>query len=146
MVVVLVGALLAGAVVAWKVTAGNSAPAISLDGAAARSAERPLSGAQPGTTAMIADAPVETGTNPVSPSQAAPTPTVPPNSGEPAVVTGTDGVGVVLRASPKDNDWTPGGFMDGQQVVVLERAGADWARVRGANGQEGWIPTRYLSR
>jgi Bacterial SH3 domain len=78
-------------------------------------------------------------------------PSVPPaaapaDAGESAVVTGTDGVGVVLRASPRDNDWTPRGYMDGAQVRVLERAGPDWARIRGTNGQEGWVPARYLSR
>jgi hypothetical protein len=71
-------------------------------------------------------------------------PPQPPEEGEAAIVTGTDGVGVVLRASPRDRDWTPRGFMDGTPVRILERSGSDWARVRGANGQEGWVPSRYL--
>jgi len=34
--------------------------------------------------------------------------------------------------------------MDGDWVTVLERRGADWARVRGDNGEDGWVPARYL--
>ena len=63
-----------------------------------------------------------------------------------AHVAHTDGVGVVLRASPRDKDLTPRGFMDGTEVTVLERQGADWVRVRGPNNQEGWIPARYLDQ
>jgi hypothetical protein len=66
-------------------------------------------------------------------------------AGDVAHVAHTDGAGVVLRASPRDQDWTPRGFMDGAAVTILERQGNDWARVRGANGQEGWVPTRYLA-
>jgi hypothetical protein len=69
-------------------------------------------------------------------------PSVPASST--AIVAGTDGAGVVLRASPRDDDRTPRGFMDGAHVTVLERSGAEWARVRGENGQEGWIPARYI--
>ena len=61
-------------------------------------------------------------------------------------VVNTDGQGVVLRASPRDDDKTPRGFMDGTWVTMLEQHGADWARVRGDNGQEGWVPAHYLSR
>jgi hypothetical protein len=92
-----------------------------------------------------------------APAQAAPTvvpptpppsvvPTPPTQSGDRVTVANTDGVGVVLRASPRDNDWTPRGFMDGAQLTVLERQGSDWARVRDDNGQEGWVPARYLTR
>ena len=56
----------------------------------------------------------------------------------------TEGQGVVLRASPREEDRTPRGFMDGDVVTVLERQGSDWARVRGDNGQEGWVPAAYL--
>jgi hypothetical protein len=63
---------------------------------------------------------------------------------EVAHVSNTDGQGVVLRGSPREDDRTPRGFMDGDAVTVLERSGSDWARVRGDNGQEGWVPTRYL--
>jgi hypothetical protein len=61
-----------------------------------------------------------------------------------AQIAHTDGQGVVLRASPREDDRTPRGFMDGDSVTVLERQGSDWARVRGDNSQEGWIPARYL--
>jgi SH3 domain-containing protein len=69
-----------------------------------------------------------------------------PSTDDTAVVAGTDGTGVVLRASPRDDDWTPRGFMDGARVQVLERSGTDWVRVRGTNDQEGWVPARYLSQ
>jgi uncharacterized protein YgiM (DUF1202 family) len=59
-------------------------------------------------------------------------------------VTNTRGEGVVLRASPRDDDRTPRGFLEGETVTLLERSGADWARVRGDNGQEGWVPSHYL--
>jgi hypothetical protein len=68
------------------------------------------------------------------------------NAGEQLRVANTEGQGVVLRASPRDDDWTPRGFMDGTVVSVLERRGSDWAWVRGENGQEGWVPSRYLTR
>jgi hypothetical protein len=61
-------------------------------------------------------------------------------------VVNTDGQGVVLRDSPREDDRTPRGFMDGTWVTILEQHGPDWARVRGDNGQEGWVPSRYLSR
>ena len=59
-------------------------------------------------------------------------------------MTNTSGQGVVLRASPREDDRTPRGFMDGDVVTVLERTGSDWVRVRGDNGQEGWVPAKYL--
>jgi hypothetical protein len=68
-------------------------------------------------------------------------PTLEPNR---AQVANTDGQGVVLRASANENDTTPRGFMDGTPVTILQRQGADWAYVRGDNGQEGWIPAKYL--
>ena len=61
-----------------------------------------------------------------------------------AHVANTGGQGVVLRASPREDDRTPRGFMDGDVVTVLERTGSDWVRVRGDNGQEGWVPAKYL--
>lgn len=33
----------------------------------------------------------------------------------------------------------------GWEVAVLERS-SDWARVRGPNGQEGWVPAPYLKQ
>ena len=64
---------------------------------------------------------------------------------ERAVVANTDGEGVALRASARPDDRLPAGLMDGTVVVVLERSGADMARVRADNGQEGWVPARYLA-
>jgi uncharacterized protein YgiM (DUF1202 family) len=60
-------------------------------------------------------------------------------------VANTDGVGVVLRKSPRDDDKTTHGLMDGASVSVLERTGSDWVHVHADNGQDGWIPTRYVS-
>jgi Bacterial SH3 domain len=142
-VLALIGGLVGGAYAAWNVTFGVPAPALNhTDG---QIAVRPLSGAQPAAPPAISATapPAAAQTQPTSP----PAPTAKPSDDQPqpAVVTGTDGTGVVLRASPRDNDWTPRGFMDGAQVQVLERMGADWARVRGANGQEGWVPARYLA-
>jgi SH3-like domain-containing protein len=66
-------------------------------------------------------------------------------SGERMRVANTDGVGVVLRKSPRDDDKTTHGLMDGASVSVLERTGSDWVHVHADNGQDGWIPTRYVS-
>jgi hypothetical protein len=60
-------------------------------------------------------------------------------------VVNTDGQGVVLRASPRDDDWTPRGFMDGDWVTLVDESGLDWALVRGDNDQQGWVPARYLA-
>ena len=57
----------------------------------------------------------------------------------------TDGEGVVLRASRRDDDWTPRGFMDGEWVTVLDQPDPNWALVQGDNGEQGWIPVRYLA-
>jgi hypothetical protein len=73
-----------------------------------------------------------------------PQPTAAAAGGERMRISGTDGRGVLPRNSPHDADLTTRGFIEGWEVTVLERSG-DWARVRGPNGQEGWIPTRYLS-
>jgi SH3-like domain-containing protein len=62
-----------------------------------------------------------------------------------ARVSNTDGLGVVLRASPRMEDRTPRGLLEGATVTVVERSGSDWFRVRGDNGLEGWVPARYLT-
>jgi SH3-like domain-containing protein len=59
-------------------------------------------------------------------------------------VANTDGAGVVLRTSPRDADKTKTGLMDGAAVTVVERSGSDWVHVRADNGQEGWVPARYV--
>jgi hypothetical protein len=66
--------------------------------------------------------------------------------GEKLRVMGTDGQGVLLRTSPAAADVTTRGLIEGWEVTILETSSTDWARVRGPNGQEGWIPTRYLGR
>jgi hypothetical protein len=81
---------------------------------------------------------------PAPAAQPAPTPAV--ADGERVRISGTDGQGVLLRTAPQDSSVTTRGFIEGWEVTVLERSGADWARVRGPNGEEGWIPTQYLSR
>lgn len=65
-------------------------------------------------------------------------------TGERMRVANTDGVGVVLRNSPRDADRSTRGLMDGTNVSILERNASDWLRVRADNGQEGWIPARYV--
>ena len=62
-----------------------------------------------------------------------------------ARIANTDGAGVVLRNSPNDADRRPAGFLDGTNVTVVNRAGNDWVQVRADNGQQGWIPARYLT-
>jgi hypothetical protein len=156
MLAVLAGGIIAGVVVAWYLTAG---PSISgqfdltrLQGS--EQAARKLSGHQPcapGASVCTPDAPASSAVVPQRDAAAVGDTSVRPEiaaqdapASDTATVAGTDGTGVVLRASPRDEDWTPRGFMDGAQVTVLERLDADWARVRGDNGQEGWIPARYI--
>lgn len=75
-----------------------------------------------------------------APSVATPLP-----SAERLKIANTGGVGVALRGSPNDADRLRVGLADGAGVTVLERQGADWVRVRGDGGQEGWVPARYLT-
>jgi hypothetical protein len=64
---------------------------------------------------------------------------------EHARVARTDGLGLVLRREPSSDARTPRGLLEGTNVTVLERSGADWARVRGEDsGLEGWVPSQYL--
>ncbi len=65
-------------------------------------------------------------------------------TGERLRVANTDGVGVVLRNSPREADKSTRGLMDGANVSVVERNGSDWVHVRADNGQDGWIPARYV--
>ena len=154
---VLAGGILAGLIVAWNLTAG---PSISgqfdltrLQGS--EQAARKLSGYQPCAPGASACAPDKPANSPADPprdaarvEEASVRPEIAPQdapASDTATVAGTDGTGVVLRASPRDDDWTPRGFMDGTRVTVLERLDADWDRVRGDNGQEGWVPARYIT-
>jgi hypothetical protein len=97
--------------------------------------QRSLSGAQPGQATPTA-AP--------APQAAPPLPSATPATNRLTIVK-TDGQGVVLRNSPRMDDRTPRGVFEGSQVTVVERSGADWVKVRSAQGEEGWIPTQYTA-
>ena len=144
--IVLLVALTFGGFVYWRTSVGLRPPSLdALTGRSDAAVQRPGSGYQPWSQspaqAQAQQAQAKPAEAPRAPVQATATPSAPV-----AHVAHTDGVGVVLRASPRDKDWTPRGFMDGTEVTVLERQGADWVRVRGPNNQEGWIPARYLDQ
>jgi hypothetical protein len=130
---VVLGVLLVWAL--WSSTQPLSVPNL-VGPAANQAAPRTASGAVPAAQPEQAARPAVALQHPPTPTQAA--------DGR-RQVTGTDGEGVVLRASPNDADWTPRGFMDGELVTVLDTSGADWTLVEGNNGEQGWIPTRYLT-
>jgi hypothetical protein len=134
----LLGGLVVAAVLAAPIFSGGEArPRTDLAGiSATNQPARPQAGVQPTPSTSAVASPAHAA-NLTSRTPAAPT-------GDRLRVAHTDGQGVVLRASPRDDDWTPRGFMDGDWVTVLEQRGADWARVRSDNGQEGWVPVRYL--
>jgi len=129
------GAMLVAAVLTVRALPAVHHPSLNALDLNSEEASRPLVGSK---------APALQPTVPAAPTQppAPPTPTAP--AAARLHVAHTDGEGVVLRASPNDRDLTPRGFMDGAAVTVLERSGPDWARVQGDNGQEGWVPARYL--
>ena len=127
----LFGGLLAAVLVAARLAFSGGATPVSTNLLGSIGTSQPVH-VQAGAQAQAAS----------SPNSAAGSAT--PTSDNVAHVMNTGGQGVVLRASPRDDDRTPRGFMDGDGVTVLERSGSDWARVRGDNGQEGWVPTRYL--
>lgn len=58
----------------------------------------------------------------------------------------SDDITVTLRAQPR-NDAAPSGVLkSGAKVTLLESLGPDsFARVRTADGREGWLTARYLS-
>jgi len=62
-----------------------------------------------------------------------------------AQVVNTAGRGVVLHTEPRRGARMPAGLLEGARVTVVEHAGEDWARVRSAQGQIGWVPTEYLA-
>jgi Bacterial SH3 domain len=134
----LLGGLVVAAVLAAPIfSSGEARSSTELAGiSATKQPARPQAGVQPTPSTSAPASPVRAA-NLTSSTPAAPT-------GDRLRVAHTDGQGVVLRASPREDDWTARGFMDSDSVTVLERRGADWARVRGDNGQEGWVPARYL--
>ncbi len=129
---VLFGGLLAAVVVAARLAFSGGATPVSTNLLSIETSQ-PVH-VQAGAHAQPANAP----------TSAAGSATPTSGSRDVAHVANTGGQGVVLRASPREDDRTPRGFMDGDAVIVLERSGSDWARVRGDNGQEGWVPTSYL--
>jgi hypothetical protein len=72
------------------------------------------------------------------------TPTAAPRAtptGERVVVTNTGGIGAVLRAEPVTGRQIAS-LREQLEVTLLERrqvGGVEWARVRTADGQEGWV-------
>jgi hypothetical protein len=66
-------------------------------------------------------------------------------TGARARVANTDNLGVVLRTAPKIEARVPRGLLEGAAVTVLDRADSEWAHVRADNGQQGWVPIRYLA-
>jgi uncharacterized protein YgiM (DUF1202 family) len=68
-----------------------------------------------------------------------------PNEAQRFRVANTDGVGVVLHTAPRQDARVPRGLLEGARVTVLERSDDEWAHVRADNGQEGWVPLKYLT-
>ncbi|HEY3061461.1 MAG TPA: SH3 domain-containing protein [Chloroflexota bacterium] len=73
---------------------------------------------------------------------ATPTPAPRPTpTGERVIVTNTGGIGAVLRAEPVSGRQVAS-LREQLELTVLERrtvGGAEWLRVRTAEGQEGWV-------
>ena len=61
------------------------------------------------------------------------------------VVVNTDGVGVVLRNSPRLDDRSAQSLPEGAVVSVVQRSGADFVMVRASNSTQGWVPAQYLA-
>lgn len=80
------------------------------------------------------------------------TPSVGTGSSAPLLAVGTrarivktDGVGVILCAATRADARTPAGLLRGTTVTVLELAGGEWALVRSATQQTGWVPTTFFA-
>jgi hypothetical protein len=138
---VLVAGLLVGAVLATRFAFSNPGPASTPDVLGADAAGQP-----PRIQVGYQPTPAVSGSSAEPAGAARPTATATSEADERMRIANTDGQGVVLRATPRDDDRTARGFMDGTWVTILEQRDPDWARVRGDNGQEGWVPARYLSR
>jgi hypothetical protein len=81
-----------------------------------------------------------------APQVAAPSsPASPAGAGELLRVANTDGVGVVLHTAPRKDARVPRGLLEGAKVTTLEQGVDGWVRVRGENGQEGWVRGEYLA-
>jgi SH3-like domain-containing protein len=133
-------------IVGWvpnaQVAVDGEAPPAAVGGAAATAQSggaRPPSGSNQGNASIAArlatatPGPILVG---ISPTELA--------TSERLKVANTDGVGVVLRNSPRDTDRSPTGLAEGAVVIVVGRSGADWVHVRTDRGQDGWVPTQYV--
>jgi hypothetical protein len=96
--------------------------------------------AEPASVAPSGVAPVAAPASEPAPAPAA-GPTAAPNRFQ---IANTDGLGVVLHTAPSPDARVPRGLLEGTAVLVVERSGSDWARVRADNGQEGWVGAQYL--
>ena len=112
----------------------------------------PASGAQSGQSAATpAPAPptVSSAARSKPPATLGATPvptraTTPVGAGETRRVVNTDGRGVALRATP-GGDRLPGkGYDEGATVQAFEQS-AEWTRIRGSDGREGWVLTVTLA-
>jgi Bacterial SH3 domain len=145
----LAGLVLPGVITAWIVPPQPSPVHASLDSAAP---SRPLSGAAaPTQTPNSAPTTAPPGPTVLPTLAATPAPqaeiehaTVDSKPGDRMRIAHTDGQGVALRSAPDDAARQPAGFLEGQQVTVIERVGGDWVRVRGDSGLEGWVPSAFL--
>ena len=103
----------------------------------------PASGAQPGHSAPTAAAAPPTIAPAAGSTSATAAPTraataTPILEGQARRVVNTDGRGVALRATP-GGDRLPGkGYDEGATVQALEQS-AEWTRIRGSDGREGWV-------
>ena len=139
---------------------------VSLQGGADRAAQalgygeprRVVSGYVPGesgeTDSVAASASLNTAPAAIAPAPlvaptvapaAAPQPTPAAPEANAVRVVNTDGLGVVLYSAPRREARMPRGFLEGAKLTVLERSGDQWARVRGADGQEGWVSAQFLA-
>jgi uncharacterized protein YgiM (DUF1202 family) len=113
--------------------------------------KRPRSGAGADAPSRPAPAATTSGASTAEPAAGADRPAAeaPPAADLPvggqARVANTDNLGVVLRTAPRPDARVPRGLMEGAAVTLVERAGDEWAHVRAANGQQGWVPLRYLA-
>jgi hypothetical protein len=141
--------VLPGALMAWFV---SPEPGPAQAHAAPAAESRPVRGAVPTLAAPTPalNSPSALPTRAAAPPASSPTmeradtqPTAEPSPGVRLRIAHTDGQGVALRSAPSDAARQPAGFLEGEDVTLLERAG-NWVRVRGDSGLEGWVPAAYL--
>jgi SH3 domain-containing protein len=148
------GIVLVGALIALWWTAGVRVDLAVLRGPAAflnyQDADRPT--ARPGAvsaasvTRTTPEVQVVAVAPPLTNRQSVATPAVRHSAGERMRIAHTDGLGVALRNAARLDAREPRGLLEGALVTVLEWQEPDWVRVRGDDGQEGWVPAQYLLR